>query len=76
MFHFDISGLKEHVSDLERASYEEDFWKDTQKAQEIMQDIKGSNNSIKAYEDLLSEIDDLEIYIEMVIEEDSYELIK
>ena len=73
MFHFDISGLKEHVSDLERASYEEDFWKDTQKAQEIMQDIKGSNNSIKAYEDLLSEIDDLEIYIEMVIEEDSYE---
>lgn len=73
MFHFDIGGLKEHVSDLERLTYEEDFWKDTDKAQQVMQEIKVKNNSIREYEELLEEIEDIETFIEMVIEEDSYE---
>lgn len=73
MFLFDIPGLKDKVADLERVTYEEDFWKDSEKAQKIMQDIKVANDSIKEYKNLLSEIEDIEILIELVIEEDSYE---
>ena len=73
MFHFDIPGLKDKVIDLEQLTYEEDFWKDTEKAQKIMQEIKGKNNEIKEYETLISEIEDIEILIELVLEEESYE---
>ena len=38
-----------------------------------MQDIKVTNDSIKEYQNLLSEIEDIEILIELVIDEDSYE---
>jgi len=73
VFHFDIPGLKDKVIDLEQLTYEEDFWKDTEKAQKIMQEIKGKNNEIKEYETLISEIEDIEILIELVLEEESYE---
>lgn len=73
MFHFDIPGLMDKVSDLEKSTYEEDFWKDTDKAQGIMQDIKNTNSEIKEYENLNDEIEDLETLIELVIEEESYE---
>ncbi len=73
MFPFDIPGLKEKVADLESATYEEDFWKDSEKAQKIMQEIKGTNIEIKEYEDLISEIEDMEILLEMVIEEEDFE---
>lgn len=73
VFLFDLPGLKDKVEDLERLSYEEDFWKEANKAQKIMQEIKNSNIEIKEYESLFSEIEDLETFIELVIEEESYE---
>ena len=73
MFPFDIPGLKRKVADLEASTYEEDFWKDSEKAQKIMQEIKGTNIEIKEYEDLISEIEDMEILLEMVIEEEDFE---
>ncbi len=73
MILFDIPGLKDRVGDLERLTYEEDFWKDAQKAQKIMQEFKNSTLEIKEYESLMSEIEDLETLIELVIEEESYE---
>lgn len=73
MFHFDIPGKKDIVLDLERSTYDENFWKDTDKAQKIMQEIKALSNSIKEYENLISEIDDLDTLIELVIEEESYD---
>ena len=73
MFPFDICGLKERVAYLENSTYEEDFWKDSEKAQKTMQEIKGANIEIKEYEDLISEIEDMEILLEMVIEEEDFE---
>ena len=73
MFHFDIPSLKDMVSDLEKLTYEEDFWKDTEKAQKIMQEIKGLNDEIKEYDTLIVEIEDLETLIELVLEEESYD---
>lgn len=73
MFHFDIPGLRDKVVNLEQLTYDEEFWKDPDKAQKIMQEIKGTNNRIKEYTDLIGQIEDLETLIELVIEEDSYE---
>lgn len=72
MFHFDIEGLRKEVKDLEKGSYEEGFWDDVIKAQKIMQKIKALKTSVKEYEDLIQEIEDLEILIELVLEEDAY----
>lgn len=72
MFHFDLEGLKTKVAQLESLTYEEDFWKDVEKAQSIMQEAKAINNEIKEYEDLLSDIEELELMIEMILEEEDY----
>ena len=73
VFHFDIPGLKDKVADLQSMTYDENFWKDTDKAQKIMQEIKGKNNEIKEYETLISDIEDIEIMIELMLEEENYE---
>lgn len=72
MFLFDLEVLKKKVEALESETYDEGFWKDVEKAQKTMQEIKGINSEIKEYEDLKSEIEDLEILIDLVIEEEDY----
>lgn len=72
MFHFDLEGSKIKVAQLEGLTYEEDFWKDVEKAQSIMQEAKAINNEIKEYEDLISDIEELELMIEMILEEEDY----
>ena len=71
MFHFDIDGLKDRVKDLENKTYEEGFWNDSDKAQKIMQRLKGLNKQVKKYEDLYREITDLELMLDLIIEEES-----
>ena len=71
MFHFDIDGLKDRVKDLENKTYEEGFWNDSDKAQKIMQELKGLNKRIKEYQGLYEEITDLELMLDLIIEEES-----
>ena len=71
MFHFDIDGLKDRVKDLENKTYEEGFWNDSDKAQKIMQRLKGLNKRIKEYQGLYEEITDLELMLDLIIEEES-----
>ena len=71
MFHFDIDGLKDRVKDLENKTYEEGFWDDSDKAQKIMQELKGLNKRIKEYQGLYEEITDLELMLDLIIEEES-----
>lgn len=73
---FDIENIKATRDKLEKESYEEDFWQDIDKAQKIMQKVKVLNNQIKEYEDLLSNVEDLEVLIELAIEEDDYQVYK
>lgn len=73
VFHFDLDSLKDKVKDLEDQSYEQDFWDDSQKAQKIMQSLKGLNRKINEYQDLYGEITDLELMLDLIIEEESYE---
>lgn len=76
VFHFDIVGLREKVADFERQSYDEDFWKDVDKAQKIMQETKALKNQIKEYDDLISTVEDLETLMDLILEEQAYEMYK
>lgn len=73
VFHFDLSNLKNEITDKENLTYKQDFWDDVDSAQKIMQEIKHLSNEVKRYEDLMEEIEEVEIMLELVAEEESYE---
>lgn len=73
VFHFDLDKLRNKAKDLEIKTYEADFWDDSQSAQKIMQKFKGLNKKIKEYDDLYNEISELELLLELIIEEESYD---
>ena len=73
MFLFDIEKMQIKLRELEKESYEEEFWQDISKAQKIMQEIKSLKGQIKEYEDLMATIEDLEVLIDLVLEEEDLE---
>lgn len=73
MFHFDLDKLRNNAKDLEDKTYDQNFWNDSENAQKIMQKLKGINSQIKEYDNLYDEISELEILLELIIEEESYE---
>lgn len=76
VFHFDIEGLRDKALNLEQQSYDEDFWKDVDKAQKTMQEIKALKNEVKEYDELIEEIENLETLIDLVLEEEAYDMYK
>lgn len=73
MFLFDLDKMRKEVEEKEKLTYKADFWEDNDTAQKIMQEIKQLSNEIKRYEDLMTEIEEVEIMLELVAEEESYE---
>lgn len=76
MFPFEIDKLKEEAKKLEEETYKEDFWSDSEKAQKIVKNLSDIKNQIEEYEHLVSAIEDLEVLLELVGEEEGYELYK
>lgn len=74
MFHFDLDDLRNKSLQLEEQSYGEEFWKDVDSAQKIMQEIKSLKSQVKEYDDLIQTIEDLETLIDLVLEEEAYEM--
>ncbi|HSH34836.1 peptide chain release factor 2 [Schnuerera sp.] len=72
----DIDALKNETKKLEKKSFAEDFWDDSDKAQKIMQKISDLKGQVKEYEDLLNKVEDLEVLIELSIEEEDYHVYK
>ncbi len=73
---FDIEGLKKQAKDLERESFEEDFWDKVEKAQKTMQDINALNNQVDEYYEIINAIEDLETLMELIVEEEAYDMYK
>ena len=65
--------MKNEIADKENLSYKQDFWDDIESAQKIMQQIKQLSSEVKRYEDLMVDIEEIEIMLELVAEEESYE---
>lgn len=76
MFHFDLPAIKAEIAEKEELSYKQDFWDDIDSAQSIMQKVKQLSNEVKRYEDLMTDIEELEIMLELVAEEESYDSYK
>ncbi|MCF6465258.1 peptide chain release factor 2 [Clostridium sp. Cult2] len=72
----DLDGLKKEIEKLEKESFAEDFWEDSDRAQKIMQKVSNLKGQVKEYEDLLGRIEDLEVLIELAIEEEDYQVYK
>lgn len=54
---------------MEKESFEEDFWDDVDKAQNTMKEINILKEQIEEYDNLISDIEDLEIMMDLVEEE-------
>jgi len=73
VFHFDLDSLRIRVKEIEKLSFEEDFWNDVEKAQKLMQESSGLNSKINEYDELILEVEDLETMVELILEEDEFE---
>lgn len=74
MFHFDLDSLRSEVKVLQEESFQEGFWDDSSKAQNIMQKINELKKQIEEYDNLIEEVEDAETLIEMVLEEQAYSM--
>lgn len=76
MFPFDLDSLREQVKKLEKKTFESDFWEDVGEAQKVMQKITFMKDKIGEYEGILSELEDLEILLQLSEEEEDYSVEK
>lgn len=72
MFHFDLPAKKKLVEELEKSTYDENFWKNQQNAQNTMQKIKNLKEQIETYEKLKNKVEDLNFLYQLMLEEDDY----
>lgn len=66
---FDIARLKKKVASLEEKSGAPDFWDDMEKAQRILQQIKGMQERISKYKKLINEYEDAITLVQMARED-------
>lgn len=72
MFHFDLPTKKKSVEELEKSTYDENFWKDQKNAQNTMQKIKNLKEQIETYERLKNKVEELDFLYQLMLEEDDY----
>ena len=70
MVPFDLEKLKEENISLESETQEPGFWNNQENAQKVSQKLKNNTDRIKDYFSLKTQVEDLELLIEMVKEED------
>lgn len=68
--HFDLDGLKSKLKELEDKQNEPEFWQDIAKAQVVNKEAKQIENKINKYKKLYSDVEDVEVMIELSIEAD------
>ena len=69
-----IEELKGEVEDLEKVTFEPDFWSNQENSTKILQKIKQMKSKIEGYEALASKLEDAIVMAEMAIEENDESL--
>ena len=69
MFLFDLPKLKEENIDFEKFMQSPDFWNDTEQAQKISQKLKSNTDTIKEFENMQNEVENFELYLELIKED-------
>ena len=70
MFPFDIASKKAQIQKYEEEINKQDFWDDNERAQKILQQNSDLKNIISEYEELNSNLEDIEVLIELGLEEE------
>ncbi len=71
---FDIEKCQEKVMQLEEVSMDNAFWNDTERAQKVLQELKGYKDTVEKYNKLCELFEDIMFLIEMANEEEDHEL--
>jgi peptide chain release factor 2 len=71
---FDLPGKKFRINEIESMSGETDFWDDRNKAQSILKEQASLNDSVRSWQQLNNDLDDVEILLELSKEESDEEL--
>ncbi|MCK5032048.1 MAG: peptide chain release factor 2 [Calditrichia bacterium] len=66
---FDIDNKKTSIKQLQEITNKSDFWNDTQNAKKILKNIKKLEIWVQSWNKLKTEIDDIEVFIELQKEE-------
>lgn len=69
-----INELKEEVAELEKQSFDPDFWSNQENSTKVLQKIKQSKDKIERYESLANRLEDAIVMAEMAIEENDESL--
>ncbi|WP_209315304.1 peptide chain release factor 2 [Soehngenia longivitae] len=68
----DLPTKRKSVEELEKSTYDENFWKDQKNAQNTMQKIKNLKEQIETYERLNNKVEELDFLYQLMLEEDDY----
>lgn len=71
MIHFDLPNIRENLKELEAKTLEEGFWDNSEKAQNIFDEIKIIKEKIEKFETLEEKIEEVEVLVELAKEEDT-----
>jgi len=66
---FDLEKLKEENILLESEMQEPDFWNNQERAQKVSQNLKHNTDRINEYTNLKQQVEDIELFIEIIREE-------
>ncbi len=69
-----IDELKSEVEELEKVTFEPDFWSNQENSTKILQKIKQMKSKIEGYESLANKLEDAIVMAEMAIEENDESL--
>ena len=73
--HFDLAGKREKIQEIETIMQEPGFWDDADKSQGYMKELKNLKDAVADYEDLKTEYEDVQTYLEMGYESEDASLI-
>ena len=76
MFHFDIATLQKELEHLDEIVSVDGFWNDQENAQKVLKEKKVKESKRDDYEKLVTDYEELEMMIELVIEEGDESLVK
>lgn len=72
---FDVAGLTDKLSQINKTTEEDGFWDDHEKAQKLLKEKKSVESKIDQYEELTREFEDIGVLIEMAQEEEDQSMV-
>lgn len=69
MIFFDLAGIQKRTEQLEKKSQEPDFWKDNEKAQEVLKELTALRKKSESWQKLSSQLEDASLLAEMAQQE-------